>query len=121
MVKVFHKLTSRVTLVFLVDYPTPQSAALLGECRMRQFCHRHSFRGGKSAAALIKRLRAAPAAANWDSPVSPETSEPGLIVETEEGRHCGNEEVSAGANVSARCGCIERRIRSRYSGGWPSS
>lgn len=70
--KVFHKLTSQVALAFLADYPTPQSAALLGEGRMRQFCHRHSYRGGKSAAALVGRLRAAPAAAN---PIAPKVLE----------------------------------------------
>ena len=47
---VFQKLTSQVALAFLTDYPTPQSAALLGEGRMRQFCRRHAYRGGKSAA-----------------------------------------------------------------------
>jgi transposase len=58
----FQKLTSQVALAFLTDYPTPQSAALLGEGRMRQFCRRHSYRGGKSPAELVARLRAAPAA-----------------------------------------------------------
>jgi transposase len=61
---VFQKLTSQIALAFLADYPTPQAAALLGEGRMRQFCHRHSYRGGKSPAELIGRLRAAPASAN---------------------------------------------------------
>ena len=50
---VFQKLTSQVALAFLTDYPTPQSAALLGEGRMRQFCRRHSYRGGKSPAELV--------------------------------------------------------------------
>jgi hypothetical protein len=36
---------------------------------MRQFCHRHAYRGGKPAAELVHRLRAAPEAA---VPVSPE-------------------------------------------------
>ena len=31
---------------------------------MRQFCRRHSYRGGKSAAELVSRLRAAPASAD---------------------------------------------------------
>jgi transposase len=31
---------------------------------MRQFCRRHSYRGGKSPAELMSRLRAAPASAN---------------------------------------------------------
>jgi len=61
---VFQKLTSQIALAFLADYPTPQAAALLGEGRMRQFCRRHSYRGGKSPAELMSRLRAAPASAN---------------------------------------------------------
>lgn len=73
---VFQKLTSQVALAFLTDYPTPQSAALLGEGRMRQFCRRHSYRGGKSAAELIDRLRAAPASAN---PIAPKVLEAIII------------------------------------------
>ncbi len=61
---VFQKLTSQIALAFLSDYPTPQAAALLGEGRMRQFCRRHSYRGGKPPAELISRLRAAPASAD---------------------------------------------------------
>lgn len=61
---VFHKLTSQIALAFLADYPTPRSAARLGEGRMRQFCRRHSYRGGKSPAELVSRLRAAPASAD---------------------------------------------------------
>ena len=61
---VFQKLTSPIALAFLNDYPTPQAAALLGEGRMRQFCQRHSYRGGKSPAELVARLRAAPANVN---------------------------------------------------------
>jgi transposase len=65
---VFQKLVSQIALAFLTDYPTPQAAALLGEGRMRQFCRRHSYRGGKSPAELLNRLRAAPASAN---PIAP--------------------------------------------------
>lgn len=61
---IFQKLTSQIALAFLTDYPTPQSAALLGEGRMGQFCRRHAYRGGKPAAELLARLRAAPASAN---------------------------------------------------------
>lgn len=57
-------LTSQVALKFLVC-PTPQSAALLGEGLMRQFCHRHSYRGGKSAAELHQ---AAPSSARRRQP-----------------------------------------------------
>jgi transposase len=60
---VFQKLTSKIALAFLTDYPTPQSAAHLGEGRMHQFCRRHAYRGGKPPAELLRRLRAAPAAA----------------------------------------------------------
>lgn len=69
---VFQKLTSQVALAFLADYPTPQSAALLGEGRMRQFCRRHSYRGGKSPAELVGRLRSAPVTA---IPVAPKVLE----------------------------------------------
>jgi transposase len=61
---VFHKLTSQIALAFLADYPTPRSAARLGEGRMHQFCRRHSYRGGKSPAELVSRLRTAPASAD---------------------------------------------------------
>jgi transposase len=61
---VFQKLTSQIALAFLADYPTPQSAARLGEGRMQQFCRRHSYRGGKSPAELVSRLRAGPASAD---------------------------------------------------------
>lgn len=66
---VFQKLTSKIALAFLTDYPTPQAAALLGEGRMGQFCRRHAYRGGKPPAELIERLRSAPTAAN---PIAPE-------------------------------------------------
>jgi transposase len=65
----FQKLTSKIALAFLTDYPTPQSAAHLGEGRMRQFCRRHAYRGGKPAAELVKRLQAAPSS---PSPISGE-------------------------------------------------
>jgi transposase len=61
---VFQKLISPVALAFLSDYPTPLSAALVGEGRMRQFCRRHAYRGGKTPAELLGRLRAAPISAN---------------------------------------------------------
>ncbi len=61
---VFARLTSQIALAFLADYPTPRSAARLGEGRMQQFCRRHSYRGGKSPAELVSRLRAAPANAD---------------------------------------------------------
>ena len=69
---VFQKLTSQIALAFLTDYPTPQAAALVGEGRMGQFCRRHSYRGGKSPAELVRRLRAAPASVN---PIAPKILE----------------------------------------------
>lgn len=65
---IFQKLTSPTALAFLADYPTPQSARHLGEGRMRQFCHRHSYRGGRSPAELVRRLRAAPVSASAIAP-----------------------------------------------------
>lgn len=61
---VFQKLTSAIALDFLTDYPTPHAAAHLGKGRMGQFCRRHSYRGGKSPAELVGRLRAAPVSAS---------------------------------------------------------
>jgi transposase len=58
----FCSLASAIALAFLTDYPTPQSAARLGETRMAAFLRRHSYRGGKSPALLLARLRAEPQA-----------------------------------------------------------
>jgi len=56
----FCKLASDIALAFLTDYPTPQSAARLGQARLAGFCRRHAYRGGKPPAELLARLRAAP-------------------------------------------------------------
>lgn len=58
----FCSLASPIALAFLADYPSPQAAAHLGDARMGAFCRRHAYRGGKSPAELLARLRAAPAA-----------------------------------------------------------
>ena len=58
----FCSLASPIALAFLTAYPTPQSAARLGEARMAAFLRRNSYRGGKSPALLLARLRAAPQA-----------------------------------------------------------
>jgi hypothetical protein len=60
--QVFSRLGSQIALAFLDAYPTPESAARLGEARLASFCRRHSYRGGRSPAELLGRLRAAPAA-----------------------------------------------------------
>jgi transposase len=56
----FYSLHSAIALAFLTAYPTPQSAARLGEARMAAFLRRHSYRGGKTPALLLQRLRTAP-------------------------------------------------------------
>lgn len=60
--KLFSSLASEIALAFLTAYPTPQSATRLGEAHMAAFLRRNSYRGGKSAAELLARLRCAPAA-----------------------------------------------------------
>jgi len=60
--QLFASLMSPIALSFLTDYPTPIAAAHLGEARMASFLRRHHYRGGKKAADLVARLRAAPVA-----------------------------------------------------------
>jgi transposase len=57
---IFSRLASQIALAFLDGYPTPQAAARLGEARLAAFCRRHSYRGGRSPAELLARLRQAP-------------------------------------------------------------
>jgi transposase len=57
---IFSRLASEVALAFLEAYPTPQAAARLGEARLAAFCRRHSYRGGRSPAELLSRLRSVP-------------------------------------------------------------
>jgi len=57
---IFQRLDSDIALAFLTDYPTPTSAARLGEARMTMFCQRHSYSGRRPARELVTRLRAAP-------------------------------------------------------------
>jgi len=59
---VFARLDSNIALAFLTDYPTPTSAARLGEARMAAFCRRHHYSGHRPAGLLIERLRSAPTA-----------------------------------------------------------
>jgi transposase len=60
--QVFGRLDSEIALDFLERYPTPESAAHLGEARLGAFLTRHSYCGHRSAGELLGRLRAAPAA-----------------------------------------------------------
>ena len=57
---IFGRLDSEIALAFLDDYPTPASAARLGESRMKMFCRRHSYCGRRPPGELLERLRAAP-------------------------------------------------------------
>jgi transposase len=57
---VFARLDSEITLAFLENYPTPASAARLGEARMKMFCRRHSYCGRRTPAELVDRMRSAP-------------------------------------------------------------
>jgi transposase len=58
---VFADVTSKIALAFLERYPTPASAAALGEKRMAAFCSKHGYSGRRSPGELVERLRAAPA------------------------------------------------------------
>jgi hypothetical protein len=54
-------LESKIALEFLTSYPTPASAARLGEKRIAAFCARHGYSGKRPARELLERLRSAPA------------------------------------------------------------
>jgi transposase len=60
---VFADVESAISLEFLTRYPAPAAAAHLGEKRMAAFCARHGYSGRRTAAALLARLRHAPAGA----------------------------------------------------------
>lgn len=57
----FDSITSTIALAFLRSYPTPASAARLGEKRMAAFLQRHGYSGQQTAEDLVSKLRAAPA------------------------------------------------------------
>lgn len=58
----FTDIDSHIALAFIRRYPTPQSAALLGEKRLASFLAQERYRGGRPVAELLDRLRGAPAA-----------------------------------------------------------
>src|SRR6201985_342983 len=60
---IFADVESPVSLEFLTRYPTPAAAAHLGEKRMAPFGPSHGYPARRSAAALLARLRHAPAGA----------------------------------------------------------
>ncbi|MET7922358.1 IS110 family transposase [Streptomyces avermitilis] len=57
----FKDVESPISLEFLTRYPTPASAAHLGEMRMATFCSTHGYSGRRSPTELVERLRQAPA------------------------------------------------------------
>lgn len=59
---VFAEIDSPIALAFVQRYSTPASAARCGEKRLAAFLAQHRYCGRRSAAALLERLRAAPAA-----------------------------------------------------------
>ena len=58
---IFADIDSPIALAFLRRYPTPESAARLGEKRLAGFLAQESYCGRRSASELLARLRAAPA------------------------------------------------------------
>ena len=57
---IFADVDSPIALAFLRRYPTPASAARLGEKRLAAFCTKHGYSGRRPAAKLLGRLRSAP-------------------------------------------------------------
>ena len=58
---IFADVESAISLEFLTRYPTPATAAHLGEKRLAAFLVKHGYCGRRSAAELFARLRSAPA------------------------------------------------------------
>jgi transposase len=65
-VAIFADVDTPIALDFLERYPTPSSAASLGEKRMAGFMARHAYCGRRSAGELLTRLRAAPVGVTGD-------------------------------------------------------
>lgn len=59
--ELFADVWSEIALAFLERYPTPVTAAHLGEGRMAGFLRKHGYSGRRSPAELLERLRSAPA------------------------------------------------------------
>jgi transposase len=57
---IFADVDSPIALAFLARYPTPDSAARLGEKRLAAFLAQHAYCGRRSPAELLDRLRAKP-------------------------------------------------------------
>ena len=57
---IFHDIDSPIALDFVCKFPTPASAARLGEKRLAAFLAQKSYCGRRSAQELLERLRSAP-------------------------------------------------------------
>lgn len=64
---IFADIDSPIALAFLLRYPTPASAARLGEKRLASFLAQHSYSGRRAPAELLARLRAAPVSLAGDA------------------------------------------------------
>ncbi|HEX8271355.1 MAG TPA: IS110 family transposase [Longimicrobiaceae bacterium] len=60
-IALFAEIDSAISLAFLEAYPTPQSATQLSEKFLGAFLRSHAYSGRRTAAELLRRLRAAPA------------------------------------------------------------
>jgi transposase len=58
---IFADVCSEICLAFLERYPTPESAARLGEVRLGSFLKKAGYSGRRSPYELLERLRSAPA------------------------------------------------------------
>jgi transposase len=58
---IFAEVDSPIALTFLSRYPTPHSAARLGERRLAQFLRQYAYCGRRPVPELLDRLRRAPA------------------------------------------------------------
>lgn len=58
--EVFAEVDSPIALAFTLRYPTPESAAHLGERRLASFLAQHQYCGRRTPAELLARLHAAP-------------------------------------------------------------
>jgi transposase len=60
--RIFSEVDSPICLAFLERYPSPADARSLGEKRLAGFLARNGYRGRRSVAELLERLRSAPRA-----------------------------------------------------------
>jgi len=58
-VEIFAEIDSPIALALVARYPTPQSAARLGEKRLASFLAQHGYCGRRPVVALLERLRGA--------------------------------------------------------------